>query len=96
MYVTKSNINNAVSNLKTNLDQVSDAIAVSLYLILVINLNVHFYLLFLFVGSFNQAAKKHLTQRLENVDGKLDEQVEMAKLVQNEVHLLGKNIAQMD
>ncbi|KAK1436303.1 hypothetical protein QVD17_02082 [Tagetes erecta] len=68
MYVTKSNINNAVSNLKTNLDQVSDAIA---------------------------AAKRHLTQRIENVDGKLDEQVEMSKLVQNEVTDVHDNLSQI-
>ncbi|EPS58168.1 hypothetical protein M569_16648, partial [Genlisea aurea] len=31
------------------------------------------------------AAKKHLTQRIENLDGKLDEQVEISKLIRNEV-----------
>ncbi|KAL7123615.1 hypothetical protein ACP275_01G116500 [Erythranthe tilingii] len=31
------------------------------------------------------AAKRHLTQRIENLDGKLDEQVEISKLIRNEV-----------
>ncbi|PHU08688.1 hypothetical protein BC332_20548 [Capsicum chinense] len=30
------------------------------------------------------ATKRHLTQRIENVDGKLDEQMEMSKLIRNE------------
>ncbi|GER49567.1 hypothetical protein STAS_26819 [Striga asiatica] len=30
------------------------------------------------------AAKRHLTQRIENLDGKLDEQVEVSKLIRNE------------
>ncbi|CAA0841852.1 Protein of unknown function (DUF1664 [Striga hermonthica] len=32
------------------------------------------------------AAKRHLTQRIENLDGKLDEQVEVSKLIRNEVN----------
>ncbi|CAL5398951.1 unnamed protein product [Camellia sinensis] len=31
------------------------------------------------------ATKRHLTQRIENLDGKLDEQVEISKLIKNEV-----------
>ncbi|CAL5438586.1 unnamed protein product [Camellia sinensis] len=31
------------------------------------------------------AKKRHLTQRIENLDGKLDEQVEISKLIKNEV-----------
>ncbi|KAK3026687.1 hypothetical protein RJ639_041534 [Escallonia herrerae] len=31
------------------------------------------------------ATKKHLTQRIENLDGKMDEQVEISKLIRNEV-----------
>ncbi|RWW49520.1 hypothetical protein BHE74_00044301 [Ensete ventricosum] len=38
---------------------------------------------------FFQATKRHLTQRLENLDGKLDEQKEMSKCILNEV---GKSI----
>lgn len=30
--------------------------------------------------------KRHLTQRIENLDGKMDEQREMSKLIMNEVH----------
>ncbi|KAG8374587.1 hypothetical protein BUALT_Bualt10G0010900 [Buddleja alternifolia] len=32
------------------------------------------------------ATKKHLTQRIENLDGKLDDQLEMSKLIRNEVN----------
>uniref|UniRef100_A0A5B6ZQC0 DUF1664 domain-containing protein n=1 Tax=Davidia involucrata TaxID=16924 RepID=A0A5B6ZQC0_DAVIN len=31
------------------------------------------------------ATKRHLTQRIENLDGKMDEQVEISKLIKNEV-----------
>ncbi|KAL7227685.1 hypothetical protein ACSBR1_022535 [Camellia fascicularis] len=48
MYVTKRNMENAVSNLTKHLESVSEALA---------------------------ATKRHLTQRIENLDGKLDEQV---------------------
>ncbi|XP_052173400.1 uncharacterized protein LOC127788811 [Diospyros lotus] len=58
MYVTKRNMENAVSNLTKHLEHVSEALA---------------------------AAKRHLTQRIENLDGKLDEQVEISKLIKNEV-----------
>ncbi|XP_028080668.1 uncharacterized protein LOC114282221 [Camellia sinensis] len=37
------------------------------------------------VFQFLQATKRHLTQRIENLDGKLDEQVEISKLIKNEV-----------
>ncbi|XP_047967313.1 uncharacterized protein LOC125211526 isoform X1 [Salvia hispanica] len=32
-----------------------------------------------------QAAKRHLTQRIENLDGKIDEQIEISKLIRSEV-----------
>lgn len=35
-----------------------------------------------------QAAKRHLTQRIENLDGKIDEQIEISKLIRNEVHAI--------
>ncbi|GAA0174464.1 hypothetical protein LIER_27850 [Lithospermum erythrorhizon] len=31
------------------------------------------------------ATKRHLTQRIENLDGKMDEQIEISKLIRNEV-----------
>ncbi|KAL1568877.1 hypothetical protein AAHA92_00428 [Salvia divinorum] len=31
------------------------------------------------------AAKRHLTQRIENLDGKIDEQIEISKLIRSEV-----------
>ncbi|XP_059633893.1 uncharacterized protein LOC132276478 [Cornus florida] len=37
------------------------------------------------VSDVLAATKKHLTQRIENLDGKLDEQVEISKLIRNEV-----------
>ncbi|XP_047321939.1 uncharacterized protein LOC124925865 [Impatiens glandulifera] len=58
MYVTKRNMEAAVTNLTKHLEHVSDALA---------------------------ATKRHLTQRIENVDGKLDEQIEISKLIKNEV-----------
>lgn len=58
MYVTKSGMANAVSNMTKHLEQVSSALA---------------------------AAKRHLTQRIENLDGKLDEQKEISREIKNEV-----------
>lgn len=37
------------------------------------------------VNELVAAAKRHLTQRIENVDGKVDEQIELSKLIRNEV-----------
>ncbi|OEL28603.1 hypothetical protein BAE44_0010379 [Dichanthelium oligosanthes] len=37
------------------------------------------------VSSALAATKRHLTQRLENLDGKMDEQVEVSKAIRNEV-----------
>ncbi|KAI3792300.1 hypothetical protein L2E82_06175 [Cichorium intybus] len=68
MYVTKSNMANAVSNLTKNLEQVTDALA---------------------------AAKRHLTQRIENLDGKLDDQVEISKLIKNEVTNVRGDVSQI-
>lgn len=39
------------------------------------------------VSPLDQATKKHLTQRIQNVDGKLDDQMEMSKLLRNEVQI---------
>ncbi|MCL7046115.1 hypothetical protein MKW94_030293 [Papaver nudicaule] len=58
MYVTKSGMESAVSNLTKHLEHVSEALA---------------------------KTKKHLTQRLENMDVKLDEQMDMSKVIRNEV-----------
>ncbi|KVH90217.1 uncharacterized protein LOC112521313 [Cynara cardunculus var. scolymus] len=41
------------------------------------------------------AAKKHLTQRIENLDGKLDEQVEISKLIKNEVTDVRDDLSQI-
>ncbi|XP_077245276.1 uncharacterized protein LOC143885144 [Tasmannia lanceolata] len=41
------------------------------------------------------AAKKHLTQRIENLDGKLDEQKEMSKLIKNEVTDVRADLSQI-
>ncbi|KAI3453369.1 hypothetical protein Pfo_010032 [Paulownia fortunei] len=68
MYVTKSNMANAVSNLTKHLDHVSEALA---------------------------ATKRHLTQRIENLDGKLDEQVEVSKLIRNEVNDVRDDLSQI-
>lgn len=42
------------------------------------------------------AAKRHLTQRIENLDGKLDEQVEMSKLIRSEVTDVRGDLSQIN
>ncbi|GJW72134.1 lipoyl synthase, partial [Tanacetum coccineum] len=83
MYVTKHNMANAVSNLKNNLEQVTNAIV---------------------------AAKRHLIQRVQNLEGRMDKQVEISKLnleqlsevrdklsnASNEVELLCNRLSRMD
>lgn len=41
------------------------------------------------------ATKRHLTQRLENLDGKLDEQKETSKLIMNEVNVVKTDLSQI-
>ncbi|KAL6557057.1 hypothetical protein OROHE_006933 [Orobanche hederae] len=41
------------------------------------------------------ATKRHLTQRIENLDGKLDEQVEISKLIRNEVNDVRGDVSQI-
>ncbi|XAR53226.1 hypothetical protein NMG60_11021691 [Bertholletia excelsa] len=41
------------------------------------------------------ATKKHLTQRIENLDGKLDEQKEISKLIKNEVTDVRTDLSQI-
>ncbi|TMW91712.1 hypothetical protein EJD97_013989 [Solanum chilense] len=41
------------------------------------------------------ATKRHLTQRIENVDGKLDEQMEMSKLIRSEVNDVHGDLSQI-
>lgn len=41
------------------------------------------------------ATKKHLTQRIQNVDGKLDDQMEMSKLLRNEVNDVRGDLSQI-
>lgn len=69
MYVTKSSMATAVSNLTKHLQHVSDALA---------------------------ATKRHLTQRIENVDGKLDDQIEMSKQIRDEVNDARGDIFKID
>ncbi|CAA0843259.1 Protein of unknown function (DUF1664 [Striga hermonthica] len=42
------------------------------------------------------ATKRHLTQRIENLDGKLDEQVEISRLIRNEVNDVRGDVSQID
>lgn len=44
-------------------------------------------ILFAFFIFFLQKVKVHLTQRIENLDGKIDEQRELSKIIHNEVRL---------
>ncbi|KAH6774051.1 GRIP/coiled-coil protein [Perilla frutescens var. hirtella] len=41
------------------------------------------------------AAKKHLTQRIENLDGKIDEQIEISKLIRTEVNDVRDDLGQI-
>ncbi|CAA2994585.1 uncharacterized protein LOC111396376 [Olea europaea subsp. europaea] len=41
------------------------------------------------------ATKRHLTQRIENLDGKLDEQVEISKLIRSEVNDVRGDLSQI-
>ncbi|OVA20052.1 Protein of unknown function DUF1664 [Macleaya cordata] len=41
------------------------------------------------------STKRHLSQRLENLDGKLDEQKEVSKLIMNEVNEVTSNLSQI-
>ena len=52
-----------------------------------VNIMKFVYSFLILLNSFgDQATKRHLTQRIENLDGKLDEQKEISKLIKNEVH----------
>nr|GEU75823.1 RNA-directed DNA polymerase, eukaryota, reverse transcriptase zinc-binding domain protein [Tanacetum cinerariifolium] len=44
---------------------------------------------------FYEAAKNHLTQRIENLDGKMDQQVEISKLIRSEVNDAREDISQI-
>ncbi|GFZ00127.1 GRIP/coiled-coil protein, putative [Actinidia rufa] len=41
------------------------------------------------------ATKRHLTQRIENLDGKMDQQVELSKLIKNEVTDVRADLSQV-
>ncbi|KAK9107743.1 hypothetical protein Syun_023754 [Stephania yunnanensis] len=47
------------------------------------------------VSTALAATKKHLTQRLENLDGKLDEQKEISKIIKNEVTDIHSELSQI-
>lgn len=47
------------------------------------------------VSSALAATKRHLTQRLENLDGKMDEQVEVSKTIRNEVNDVKADLSQI-
>lgn len=47
------------------------------------------------VSTALAATKRHLTQRIENLDGKMDEQKEISKLIKNEVIEVREDISQI-
>jgi uncharacterized protein (UPF0335 family) len=47
------------------------------------------------VSSALAATKRHLTQRLENLDGKMNEQVEVSKTIRNEVNDVKDDLSQI-
>lgn len=87
MYVTKRNMANAVASMSKYFEQVSAALAVSCNLAF----NSIFFINYIFPIQIirnvviSQATKKHLTQRIENLDGKLDEQKEISNVIRKEV-----------
>ncbi|KAK1286218.1 hypothetical protein QJS10_CPB20g00304 [Acorus calamus] len=68
MYVTKHNMENAVSSMKKSLEDVSASLA---------------------------AAKKHLTQRIQNLDDKLENQKEISQEIKNEVGVVRVGLSQI-
>ncbi|KAK1270122.1 hypothetical protein QJS04_geneDACA006100 [Acorus gramineus] len=68
MYVTKQNMENAVSSMKKSLEDVSASLA---------------------------AAKKHLTQRIQNLDDKLEDQKEISKEIKSEVGVVRAGLSQI-
>ena len=85
MFVTKRNMANAVQSMSKQLEQVSSALAVCFIPNSISCLLQHLLSLLIFKCNLFQATKRHLTQRLENLDGKMDEQVEVSKAIRNEV-----------
>ncbi|XP_010506924.1 PREDICTED: uncharacterized protein LOC104783469 [Camelina sativa] len=77
MCITKQNMDNAVANLTKHLDTVSEAISVG-------DSSIDF-------SGLN--AKKHLSQRLQKVDDKLDVQKDLLKGVQDNVGLALEDLA---
>ncbi|KAL3834932.1 hypothetical protein ACJIZ3_009668 [Penstemon smallii] len=47
------------------------------------------------VSEAISATKRHLTQRIENLDGKLDDQVEISKLIRSEVNDVRDDLSQL-
>ncbi|XP_068650371.1 uncharacterized protein [Aristolochia californica] len=47
------------------------------------------------VSAALDSAKRHLSQRIENLDGKLDDQREMSKLIKDEVTSVRSNLSQI-
>ena len=48
---------------------------------------IFIFLIFFIVVFVDQAAKRHLIQRIEILDGRMDKQVEISKLNLEQVHL---------
>nr|GEX29030.1 kinesin-like protein [Tanacetum cinerariifolium] len=90
MYVTKQNMTNAVSNLTKHLEQVSDVVAIDCHMCRYSLQGYTWY-----ESTLGEAAKKHLTQRIENLDGKMDQQVEISKLIRSEVNDTREDISQI-
>ncbi|KAG5593441.1 hypothetical protein H5410_043955 [Solanum commersonii] len=81
MYVTKHNMANAVASVSKQLENVSDALAVSQDLSR--------------VSWIICSTRRHLTKRLENLDWKLDEQIEISNLITNDVRDVKANLNQI-
>ncbi|XP_042981171.1 uncharacterized protein LOC122310952 isoform X2 [Carya illinoinensis] len=93
MYVTKRNMANAVSNLTKHLEHVSEALAFPPPLLspLFPQVSESFYICS--VSYLDMATKRHLTQRIANLDDKMEKQNEMSKLIKNDVSEVQKSLS---
>ncbi|CAD6256899.1 unnamed protein product [Miscanthus lutarioriparius] len=78
MYVTKRNMANAVASMTKHLEQVQSSLAVTIFFLECVGQ------LWLIVLRKNKAAKKHLSQRIQHVDDKLEQQKEISVQIRDQ------------
>ncbi|PNY10743.1 BZIP transcription factor [Trifolium pratense] len=86
MYVTKRNMENAVADLTKKLQHASDVIAVGMIFKRVLDRTISLSNMEeRFKDRWMEDAKKHLTQRIQNLDDKMRKQNEMARSIKDGV-----------